>query len=80
MVKVRDIKSEHGDIANTKGWEGIVVYIKVDNVEATLEKVKMAGGEVVQGTGKPSWEVPRLSYTFRDTEGNLVGLTKELRL
>ena len=57
------------------GDAGVLVHIKVDDVEATLEKIVEAGGEVV---------VPRtpqgddIAYaTFRDPAGNVLGIFQE---
>lgn len=65
-------KSEDGGKING----GILLYMRAENVEETLEKVKGAGGEVV----KEKWVEGGHTELgeFRDTEGNLVGVLKWL--
>jgi len=54
---------------------GVLVWVMVDDVEATLAKVTRAGGEIVspsapQGTGEAV-------ATFRDPAGNVLGVFHE---
>ena len=57
------------------GDTGVLVHVRVDDVEASLERIAAAGGEVVvpataQGEG--------ISYaTFRDPAGNVLGIFQE---
>ncbi|GAC1654769.1 MAG: hypothetical protein NVS4B3_19040 [Gemmatimonadaceae bacterium] len=53
---------------------GLLVYVMVDNVAATLDVIVANGGEVVQ---RPSKEVPEITARFRDPAGNLIGLYQE---
>ncbi|KAF4624170.1 hypothetical protein G7Y89_g14002 [Cudoniella acicularis] len=55
---------------------GIVVYLMVEDIEKTLEKVVSAGGKVVQEKTTEGGHTELAS--FRDTEGNLVGILKWL--
>lgn len=53
---------------------GIVVYIVVEDIEATLEKIVAAGGKVVDG------KIPQGSAymaMFSDPSGNTLGLWEE---
>lgn len=57
------------------GDTGVLVHIRVDDVEASLGKITEAGGEIVvprtrQGEG--------IAYaTFRDPAGNVLGIFQE---
>jgi predicted enzyme related to lactoylglutathione lyase len=53
---------------------GVVVYIVVEDIEATLEKVIALGGEVV-GPKTPQGSAYR-AY-FADSSGNILGLWEE---
>ena len=53
---------------------GLLFYIMVDDVEATLEAVRGNGGEVVQPTGV---DAPEITARFRDPGGNVIGLYQE---
>jgi uncharacterized protein len=50
---------------------GLMVYIMVDSVEKTMEKVVAAGGEIVQPIGA---DAPEITARFRDPGGNVIGL------
>jgi uncharacterized protein len=55
---------------------GLLTYVMVDSIEATLRKVKAAGGTTVKpfttiGSGPDGFA------TFRDPAGNLLGLYQE---
>jgi predicted enzyme related to lactoylglutathione lyase len=59
------------------GDAGVLVWVRVDDVAATLERITSAGGEVVsplteQGPGEAI-------ATFRDPAGNVLGLFHEGR-
>ena len=53
---------------------GILVYLMVDSVAATLESVVASGGEVVQPIGA---DAPELTARFRDPGGNVLGLYQQ---
>jgi len=53
---------------------GILVYLMVDSVAATLESVVASGGEVVQPIGA---DAPEITARFRDPGGNVLGLYQQ---
>ncbi|PWT91056.1 MAG: glyoxalase [Acidobacteria bacterium] len=53
---------------------GILIYIMVDNVEATIEKIVVNGGEIVQPIGA---DAPEITARFRDPAGNILGLYQQ---
>ncbi|MBV8553098.1 MAG: VOC family protein [Acidobacteriaceae bacterium] len=53
---------------------GLLVYIMVDSVAATLETVVANGGEIVQPIGA---DAPEITARFRDPGGNVIGLYQE---
>lgn len=53
---------------------GLLVYIMVDSVAATMEKVTAAGGEITQPIGA---DAPEITARFRDPAGNILGLYQE---
>ena len=53
---------------------GILFYVMVDSVEATLEIIKANGGEVVQPIGV---DAPEITARFRDPGGNVIGLYQQ---
>jgi predicted enzyme related to lactoylglutathione lyase len=53
---------------------GLLLYIMVDNVAATIESVIAEGGEIVQPIGG---DAPEITARFRDPGGNVVGLYEE---
>ncbi len=55
---------------------GLLVYVMVDSVEATLALVKANGGEIVQPIGM---DAPEITARFRDPAGNVFGLYQEPR-
>jgi predicted enzyme related to lactoylglutathione lyase len=56
------------------GDPGLLVYIMVDSVAATLEDVVANGGAVVQPIGV---DAPEITARFRDPAGNVIGLYQE---
>ena len=50
---------------------GLMVYIMVDSVSATIDAVVAAGGEIVQPIGA---DAPEITARFRDPAGNVIGL------
>src|ERR1700682_2501560 len=53
---------------------GVLIYIMVDNVAATLDAVVEHGGEIVQPIGA---DLPEITARFRDPAGNVFGLYLE---
>lgn len=53
---------------------GLLVYIMVDDIEATIAKVKSAGGEIVQPVGA---DAPEITARLRDPGGNIIGLYQQ---
>lgn len=53
---------------------GLLVYIMVDNVAATIDAVVAHGGEIVQPIGA---DAPEITARFRDPAGNVIGLYQE---
>jgi uncharacterized protein len=50
---------------------GLVVHIMVDDAEATVAKVPLHGGEIVQPIGA---DAPEITALFRDPGGNVLGI------
>ena len=53
---------------------GLLFYIMVDSVEATIESVKKNGGEIVQAIGA---DAPEITARLRDPGGNVIGLYQQ---
>ena len=53
---------------------GLLLYIMVDSVAATVEAVIAHGGEIVQPVGA---DAPEVTARFRDPAGNVLGLYQE---
>jgi len=53
---------------------GLLIYIMVDSVAATIEAVIFHGGELVQPIGA---DAPEVTARFRDPAGNVIGLYQE---
>jgi len=53
---------------------GLVVYIMVDSVAATIDAVTAHGGKIVQPIGVDS---PEITARFSDPAGNVIGLYQE---
>jgi len=53
---------------------GLLVYIMVDSVAASIEMVIANGGEIVQPIGA---DAPEITARFRDPAGNVLGLYQE---
>ena len=53
---------------------GLLFYIMVDSVAATIDAVKVHGGEIVQPIGA---DAPEITARFRDPGGNVIGLYQE---
>lgn len=53
---------------------GLLFYIMVDSVAASVEAVVAHGGELVQPIGA---DAPEITARFRDPGGNVIGLYQE---
>jgi len=53
---------------------GLLVYIMVDSVAATIEVIAAHGGLIVQPIGA---DAPEITARFRDPGGNIVGLYQQ---
>ena len=53
---------------------GLLIYIMVDDMTATIAKVVAHGGELVQPVGA---DAPEITARFRDPGGNIIGLYQE---
>lgn len=53
---------------------GLLIYIMVDSVAATLDAVLAHGGEIVQPIGA---DAPEITARFRDPGGNIIGLYQQ---
>jgi uncharacterized protein len=53
---------------------GLLVYIMVDSVAATLDVIVASGGEIVQPIGA---DAPEITARFRDPAGNVIGLYQQ---
>jgi uncharacterized protein len=53
---------------------GLVVYIMVDSVAATVDAITAAGGEIVQRIGV---DAPEITARFRDPGGNVIALYQQ---
>lgn len=51
---------------------GLLVYVMVDSVEATLKAIAANGGEMVQAIVV---DAPEITARFRDPGGNVIGLS-----
>jgi uncharacterized protein len=55
---------------------GLLIYIMVNDAEATVQKIVDAGGEIVQEIGGDD---PEITARFRDPGGNVLGIYQEPR-
>jgi uncharacterized protein len=53
---------------------GLLVYVMVDDAEATVEAIVANGGEIVQPIGG---DAPEITARFRDPGGNVMGIYQE---
>ena len=53
---------------------GLLVYVMVDSVAATIDLIVASGCEIVQPIGK---DAPEITARFRDPGGNIIGLYQE---
>jgi predicted enzyme related to lactoylglutathione lyase len=55
---------------------GLLIYVMVDSVAATMDAVLAHGGEVAQPIGM---DAPEITARFRDPAGNVMGLYQQPR-
>lgn len=53
---------------------GLLIYVMVDSVAATIDAVLAHGGELVQPIGA---DAPEITARFRDPAGNVLGLYQQ---
>jgi predicted enzyme related to lactoylglutathione lyase len=53
---------------------GLLLYVMVDDAEATVEAIVAHGGEIVQPIGG---DAPEITARFRDPGGNVIGIYQE---
>jgi predicted enzyme related to lactoylglutathione lyase len=53
---------------------GLLFYVMVDSVAATLDAIVANGGEIVQPIGA---DAPEITARFRDPAGNVIGLYQQ---
>ena len=53
---------------------GLLFYVMVDSVAATIDVIVANGGEIVQPIGG---DAPEITARFRDPGGNVIGLYQE---
>ena len=53
---------------------GLLLYVMVDSVAATMDAVVANGGEIVQPIGA---DAPEITARFRDPGGNVIGLYQQ---
>lgn len=53
---------------------GLLFYIMVDDIEATIKKVTDNGGKIIQPVGV---DAPEVTARFTDPAGNIIGLYQE---
>jgi predicted enzyme related to lactoylglutathione lyase len=53
---------------------GLLIYIMVDSVAATIDAVIARGGEIVQPIGA---DAPEITARFRDPAGNVIGVYQQ---
>jgi predicted enzyme related to lactoylglutathione lyase len=53
---------------------GLLIYVMVDSVADTMDRVTVAGGTIVQPVGA---DAPEITARFADPAGNILGLYQE---
>jgi predicted enzyme related to lactoylglutathione lyase len=53
---------------------GLLIYIMVDSITATIDAVTANGCEIVQAVGA---DAPEITARFRDPGGNIIGLYQQ---
>ena len=56
------------------GQPGLLIYVMVDSVAATVDAVVANGGVIVQPIGA---DAPEITARFRDPGGNVIGLYQQ---
>jgi predicted enzyme related to lactoylglutathione lyase len=56
------------------GEPGLLLYIMVDSIKATIDSIVAHGGRIVQKLGV---DAPELTARFADPDGNVLGLYQE---
>jgi uncharacterized protein len=77
LVNTGSDQGIQGGIATGNGARGVTVYLETDDVKGTLDRAVGSGAEVVMGPDTIPGVVELAQ--FRDPEGNLIGLTRNLR-
>jgi predicted enzyme related to lactoylglutathione lyase len=74
LVSTGEGQTTGGITAGENGQTGVAVYISVDDLQATLDRIEKAGGKTVV----PPTEIPNMVTfaQFSDPAGNVVGLVK----
>jgi predicted enzyme related to lactoylglutathione lyase len=57
-----------------QGNPGLMVYIMVESVAATVDAILANGGEIVQPIGA---DAPEITARFRDPGGNVIGVFQQ---
>ena len=58
----------------SSGTPGLLVYVMVDDMTATLAAIVAAGGKIVQPVGV---DAPEITARFSDPAGNVIGLYRQ---
>jgi predicted enzyme related to lactoylglutathione lyase len=58
----------------SSGTPGLLVYVMVDDVSATLAAIVAGGGAIVQPIGA---DAPEITARFSDPAGNVIGLYQQ---
>ena len=58
----------------SSGKPGLLVYVMVDSVTATLDAIVAGGGLIVQPIGA---DAPEITARFSDPAGNVIGLYQQ---
>jgi predicted enzyme related to lactoylglutathione lyase len=53
---------------------GLLVYVMVEDAEATVKAIEAAGGVIVQAIGG---DAPEITARFRDPGGNVIGIYEQ---
>jgi predicted enzyme related to lactoylglutathione lyase len=53
---------------------GLLIYVMVDNAEATVAAIAARGGRIVQPIGG---DAPEITARFADLDGNVLGVYQE---
>jgi len=55
----------------SSGLPGLLIYVMVDSIDATVNSIVAAGGKIVQPVGG---DAPEITARFSDPAGNVLGL------